>query len=57
MTKDEQLLMEAGTRVCLRCLGTGVIFHECGDDVCCCAESDDEDCLRCDGTGRVPRDL
>lgn len=45
-----------GLNVCARCDGLGG-YHDCGEDVCCCANPEDEDspdwvtCERCDGLG------
>jgi hypothetical protein len=37
---------------CDRCGGDGYDGHDCGEDVCCCLEPEDnEPCEQCDGKG------
>ena len=37
---------------CENCGGEGVSGHDCGEDVCCCLDPEDnEDCDVCDGSG------
>lgn len=37
---------------CDNCGGTGFSGHDCGEDVCCCADPEDDDpCDWCDGEG------
>ena len=36
---------------CEVCDGSGVIEHDCGEDVCCCEDSDDNICISCNGKG------
>lgn len=37
---------------CDNCCGTGFTHHDCGDDVCCCLEPEDNQCCDvCMGLG------
>lgn len=37
---------------CWRCGGTGLIGHDCGEDVCCCRDPEDNvECDICNGEG------
>lgn len=36
--------------VCDHCWGEGYL-HDCGEDTCCCANPDEDDCYPCDDCG------
>lgn len=37
---------------CNECGGEGYAYHDCGEDVCCCADPEDNvPCEQCDGKG------
>lgn len=39
---------------CEECGGEGVIGHDCGEDICCCADpTDNIDCQNCGGYGSI----
>jgi hypothetical protein len=43
---------------CFQCFGEGMHGHECGDDICCCADPDEDNvpCDICNGHGGWYRD-
>ena len=42
---------------CDECDGTGLLEHDCGEDVCCCSNPEPNvDCPHCEGEGQIESD-
>lgn len=46
LSTKEQLAQSIEKVECWNCGGTGLSYHDCGEDCCCCAEPENN--MRCD---------